>query len=184
MTRDLKPGTFEDFVRWLGEANSTSDHGAEDPTPEILAAARVAWEEFQGVRQTHQQSLMARLRSGTYHEELELMAAADADRGRWLPRLRTPNGFAISALYGANAPPEAAPMGLLVECPAELIEVCRGQPVHIAAGGQWVELGEIDVDGKAMGDLPAGFEFKPPFAFRVGKLAEEPSELRKPDQPE
>lgn len=184
MTHKSSPGSFADFLRWVGEPNHPPQSAAEEPTSEVLAAARQAWEEFQSLRRTHRDDLVARLRAGTYHEELELMAAADADRSRWLPRLRTPNGFAISALYAPNAPEVAAPIGLLVECPVELIEICRGQPVHIAAGGQWVEIGEIDVDGKAMGDLPAGFEFKPPFAFRVGKLAEEPTELRKPDPPE
>jgi len=43
--------------------------------------------------------------------------AADPERGRWLPRLRTPNGFAISALYPPSGLPGAAPVGLLVECP-------------------------------------------------------------------
>jgi hypothetical protein len=77
-------------------------------------------------------------------------------------------------------------VGVLVECPADLVEVFRSQKVHILAGGQWVEIGEIDVDGKAAGDLPRGVEFRPPFALRVGSNQEHPEELRdiEPDPPQ
>ncbi len=176
MTRSLKSGSFEDFVRWLGEAGHDNADLLQ-PDLQVLSAAREAWREYQSLQRAQREALAERVRAGTYFEELELMAAAHADRSRWLPRLRTPNGFAISALYAAPSVPGAAPVGLLVECPADLIEMFRGQRVHIAAGGRWVEVGEIDVDGKAMGDLPEGFEFTPPFAFRVGALAEQPAEL-------
>jgi hypothetical protein len=184
MTGSPKPASFEDFLRWLGEPERDTQVHQPEPTPEVLVAAKAAWQEFQSLQRAQREALAARIRAGTYVEELELLAAADVDRNRWLPRLRTPNGFAISALYAPNSPPGAAPVGLLVECPVELIDLCRGQQVHVAAGGQWIELGEIDVDGKAMGDLPAGFEFKPPFGFRVGKWAEQPTELPKPPEPE
>jgi hypothetical protein len=183
MPDSLKPESFEDFVRWLGEPKPHEPIAIE-PSAEVLAAARSAWQEFQRLGQEHRKLLGNRIRSGNYYEALELMAAADAVRSHWLPRLRTPNGFAISALYAPNAPRGAVPIGLLVECPVELIEVCRGQPVHVQAGGAWIELGEIDVDGKAMGDLPEGIEFRPPFGFRVGKLHEQPTEFEKPDESE
>ena len=177
-------GSFDDFLRWLTETGHESPAVSADPSAEMLEAARLARREFQALQSDYRQDLRGRLQSGGYFEEVELLAAADSNQGRWLPRLRTPNGFAISALYSPNSPPGAAPVGLLVECPVELIEVCRGQQVHVAAGGHWVELGEIDVDGKAMGDLPAGFEFKPPFGVRVGGWAEQPTELPKPPEPE
>jgi hypothetical protein len=184
MSSDLDPESFEGFLRWLGEPKCTAGVDWPDPSPEVLAAARMAWQEFQEVRRLHRAELEAQVRGGTYREELELLAAADADRGRWLPRLRTPNGFAISALYAGQRTPESAPVALLVECPAELVELFKGQQVHIAAGGRWVEIGEIDVDGKATGDLPEGIDFKPPFAFRIGKLEEHPEELPDPAQPQ
>ena len=180
MSSSPKPGTFDDFVRWLGEARRPA---APDPSADMRDAARAAWREFQAVRRAHRQELVARVHGGIYFEELELLAAADADRSRWLPRLRTPNGFAISALYAANSPPGASPVGLLVECPADLVEVFKGREVHVLAGGQWIALGEIDQDGKSTGDVPAGTEFKPPFGFRVGKLEEDPEELRDPNEP-
>jgi hypothetical protein len=182
MTSDFKPGSFEDFVHWLEIPQGTPERDAGEPPPNVLAAARAAWQAFQSLQQQQRESLVVRIRSGRYYEELEVMAAADADASRWLPRLRTPNGFAISALYAAAAPTGAPPIGLLVECPVELVEACQGQQVHIFAGGQWVEIGELDVDGKATCDLPPGFEFKPPFGFRVGIVEEHPTELGKPDE--
>lgn len=182
MSRKGEPGSFEDFLAWWGDTVSRARDGAFEPGPEVSEAAREARQEFRDLQDMHQEELRIRLRGGNYYEEVELLAAADADTRRWLPRLRTPNGFAISALYAPDSPAGSAPVGLLVECPVELIEVCRGQPVHVAAGGQWIELGEIDIDGKAIGDLPPGCELKPPFGFRVGKFEEEPTELGKPDE--
>ena len=182
MSSDLDSESFEGFLRWHGESKRAAGGDLPDPSPEVLAAARTAWQEFQRVQLSHCAELEAKIRDGTYHEELELMAAADADRSRWLPRLRTPNGFAISALYAGQSTPGSAPVALLVECPAELIDLFKGQQVHVAAGGQWVQIGEIDVDGKATGDLPEGIDFKPPFAFRVGKFEERPAELEDPDE--
>ena len=68
---------------------------------------------------------------------------------------------------------------MLVECPVELTEVFEGQKVHVLAGGRWIEIGEIDADGKATGDLPASLEFKPPFGLRVGELQEQPGDLER-----
>jgi len=183
MTRSPKSGSFEGFVRWLGEARHEGEADVPEPDPQVLSASREAWQQHQSLQRAQRQALSERVHAGTYVEELELMAAADADRGRWLPRLRTPNGFAISALYATPSALGAAPVGLLVECPADLIEIFKGQRVQISAGGRWVEIGEIDVDGKAMGDLPEGFEFTPPFSFRVGTLAPQPAELQRPDEP-
>jgi hypothetical protein len=185
MANDRGPGSFEDFVAWLGtsQRRPKSGDGAE-PSTALLAAAVAAHQEFQSLRQAHREQIATRVRTGGYREDLELMAAADTDQGRWLPRLRTPNGFAISALYATNSAAGAPPIGLLLECPAELIDVFRGQKAYVCAAGRWVEIGEIDMDGKAMGDLPPGVEFKPPFSFRVGDEPEEdPEELKGYDDP-
>jgi hypothetical protein len=175
--------SFEDFIRWFGELDREAEAGPVEASPEVLAAARAAYREFGDLRRAHRRELLVRVRSGTYYEEIELMAAADADRDRRLPRLRTPNGFAISTLYAGTGAAGAAPVGLLVECPENLVDICRGLMVSIRAGDSWIELGEIDVDGKATGDLPPETEFKPPFGFRVGHFEEQPEELRKPDEP-
>jgi hypothetical protein len=184
MSGDRDPESFEGFLRWLGKPKRAGGMEVPSPPQDVLAAARTAWQQFQQLEHSYRAELTARVRGGRYYEELELMAAADADRSRWLPRLRTPNGFAISALYAGNSAPGAAPVGLLVECPVELIDLFKGQLVHIAAGGRWVEIGEIDADGKTTGDLPEGIDFKPPFAFRVGKLEEHPEPLQDSDKPQ
>ncbi len=192
MARSDNPEGFEDFLHWLERSQSAvPPQGAaqvqgavqpqlSDPPAELTSAARGAWKEFQALHQDQRKALVARLQAGTYVEELELMAAADPER-RWLPRLRTPNGFAISALYPTGDTAGVTPVGLLVECPADLIEVFAGQKVHIYAGSRWVEIGEIDAEGKATGDLPQGFDFVPPFAFRVGGVEEDPKELGDPE---
>ena len=184
MPDEPKSVRFDQFVRWLGEAGLRSDGGGLEPSVAVMEGARTAHRAFQSVQRTHRNDIAARVRSGTYVEELEVLAAADSDHARWMPRLRTPNGFTISPLYASSATEGAPPIGLLVECPIELIEACRGQIVRVAAGGQWVELGQVDVDGKATGDLPAGFAFKPPFEFRVGELAEQSAELPRHGEPE
>jgi hypothetical protein len=182
MPNEPTEGGFDDFVRWATERHRESDEAPAELSAEVLAAARAAYQGVSDLKRAHHQELVARLRSGTYYEELELMAAADADRDRWLPRLRTPNGFSISTLYAADSAAGATPVGLLVECPEQLRDLCRGLKVSILAGDSWIEIGEIDVDGKATGDLPPGMEFKPPFGFRVGQIEEQPEDLRKPEQ--
>ncbi len=182
MPNDPKAGSFDDFVRWATQRHRETGEAPAEPSAELLAAAHAAYQGALDLKGAHRQELAARLRSGTYYEEVELMAAADANRDRWLPRLRTPNGFAISTLYAADSAAGAAPVGLLVECPEELRDLCRGLKVSILAAGTWIEIGEIDVDGKTIGDLPPGMEFKPPFGFRVGQIEEQPEELRKPEQ--
>lgn len=182
MPNDDEPGSFEDFLRWLAESRHAVQADRSDPPAELISASRTAWKEFRSLQRSQREALAARLRAGAYVEELDLMAAADPDRGRWLPRLRTPNGFAVSALYATGDTTGATPVGLLVECPADLIELFAGQKVHISAGGRWIEIGEIDADGKATGDLPEAFDFRPPFAFRVGAVEEHPRELSDPEE--
>jgi hypothetical protein len=183
MTDRREPGSFEDFVAWLGRRDRPGQPDHFQPSPEVMSAAREAWQSVRAVENARLKSILERIAADSYRENIELLAAADVDKSRWLPRLRTPNGFAISALYAAEAAPGADPVGLLVECPAALIDVCRGRLVHIAIGGRWIEIGEVDQDGKAVGDLPAGLHFKPPFAFRVGTVDEATEELREGDDP-
>jgi hypothetical protein len=178
MTRRLTPHAFEDFLRWLGNANGSRDPQTDTAPPAaVTTTAREAWAAIRDIERSRNESISGRIVAGSHQEEIALLAAADADRSRWLPRLRTPNGFSISALYPSGESTGAAPVGLLVECPSELIEVCRGRLVQIAIGGRWFEIGEIDRDGKAAGNLPAGLEFRPPFAIRVGAIDEQTEEL-------
>jgi hypothetical protein len=169
MSHSHKPGSFEDFLRWLAESKPTTEADLVPPSSDVLANANLAWRETQSLRSSQREALGRHFGQGSYQEDVEMMAAADLENvGHALPRLRTPNGFIISALYGTNRTAGTAPIGLLVECPVASIELFKGLHVQVLAGDRWVELGEIDADGKATGDLPEGMDFKPPFALRVG----------------
>jgi hypothetical protein len=184
MTTRPTPGSFEDFLRWLHAGGDRPPASALQVPAEVRSAAEAAWRAMRDSEHERLAAIAQRLATSAYEEDIDVLAAADADRGRWLPRLRTPNGFAISALYPTEPAAEAAaPVGLLVECPADLVELCRGRLVHISVGDRWIEIGEIDRDGKVVGDLPPGLEFKPPFAFRVGVIAETADPLESPDPP-
>ena len=49
MSSSPKPGTFDDFVRWLGKARRPAAPDAPEPSAEMRDAARAAWREFQAV---------------------------------------------------------------------------------------------------------------------------------------
>jgi hypothetical protein len=184
MSDSSKPRSFSDFLRWLAE--SKPDKGADLPPPslDVLAAARLAWRETQSLRSEQPEAFTPHFGQGFYREDLELMAAADLDlEGHPLPRLRTPNGFVISALYGTHSTARIAPIALLVECPVDSIAQFKGLRVQVLAGNLWVEIGEIDADGKATGDLPEGMDFKPPFALRVGTQDLHPAQSTGPKDP-
>lgn len=170
MGDSFKRATFDDFVRWLARWQERAV--AADPAVSLSDAARDAWGEFRALEGRRHSQLLRRLRSGSYYEEVELLAAAELDPRRRLPRLRTPNGFVVSALYTGDGAATDAPVGVLVDCPENLVEACRGLKVWILCAGQWVELGEIDLDGTAIGDLPKCVDFKPPLGLRVGELEE------------
>jgi hypothetical protein len=184
MSHSPNPGSFKDFLRWLAESEPTAGADSTPPSPELLAAANLAWRETQSLRAAQPQAPGARVGQRYYQEDLELMAAADlAHGGHPVPRLRTPNGFVISALYKGNSIAGSAPIALLVECPVDSIELFKGLRVQVLAGDRWVEIGAIDADGKATGDLPEGMDFKPPFALRLGAQDLHPAESTGPEDP-
>jgi hypothetical protein len=182
MSNSPEPGSFEDFLRWLAESRPSAGAESAPPSSTVLAAANLAWRETQSLRSEQREELGPPVGQRTYYEDLELMAAADLDNdGHPLPRLRTPNGFVISTLYGTHRGAGAAPIALLVECPVASIELFKGLRVQVLAGDRWVDIGEIDADGKAIGDLPDGMDFKPPFALRVGTQDFHPAESKGPE---
>jgi hypothetical protein len=184
MSDSPKPGSFKDFLRWLAESSTSTGADLTRPSSDVLAAANLAWRETQSLRSAQREALAPHFGQGAYREDLELMAAADFENGGHpLPRLRTPNGFVISALYGANRMAGTAPIALLVECPVASIELFKGLRVQVLAGDRWVDIGEIDADGKATGDLPDGMDFKPPFALRVGMQDLYAAESKGPEDP-
>jgi hypothetical protein len=183
MAVDPKPVSFEAFVHWLAGADNAKQLDSAKPSEEIVAAAREARREFQAVIGTQKQAILEKVRSGRFFEDFQVMAAADSRPDRRMPRLRTPNGFAITPLYANTYSAGAAPAGVLVECPADLLDVFQGQRAHVLVAGQWVDIGEIDLAGRAAADLPFGLEFKPPFGFRVGNLEEDPQKIEDSEGP-
>ena len=61
MTRSLKPGSFEDFVHWLGRTKHESETDRPVPDPQVLAAARQAWQEHQSLQRAQQPKLSERV---------------------------------------------------------------------------------------------------------------------------
>jgi hypothetical protein len=183
MSDSPKPGSFRDFLRWLAESSPSAGADLAAPSADLIAAANRAWRETQSLRSAQPETPGPPVAHGFYHEDLELMAAAELDKGQPLPRLRTPNGFVISALYGTQRMAGTAPIALLVECPVASIELFKGLRVQVLSGDRWVDVGEIDADGKATGDLPEGMDFKPPFALRVGAQDLHPAESKGPEDP-
>lgn len=69
MTRSLKPGSFEDFVQWLGRTKHNTEPDRPVPDPEVLSAAREAWQEHQSLRRAQHEALSERSQAGTYVAE-------------------------------------------------------------------------------------------------------------------
>ena len=66
MTRSLKPGSFEDFVHWLGRTKHESETDRPVPDPQVLSAAREAWQEHQSLQRVQREALTERTRTGRY----------------------------------------------------------------------------------------------------------------------
>jgi ferric-dicitrate binding protein FerR (iron transport regulator) len=69
MTRSLKPGSFEDFVQWLERTKHDSEPDRPVPDPQVLSAAREAWQEHQSLQRAQREALAERRRAGTYVAE-------------------------------------------------------------------------------------------------------------------
>ncbi len=69
MTRSRKPGSFEDFVQWLGRTKHDSEADRPVPDSQVLSAAREAWQEHQSLQRAQHEALSERVRAGTYVAE-------------------------------------------------------------------------------------------------------------------
>ena len=70
MTRSRKPGSFEDFVQWLGRTQHDSEADRPVPDSRVLSAAREAWQEHQSLQRAQHEALSERVRAGTYVAEV------------------------------------------------------------------------------------------------------------------
>jgi ferric-dicitrate binding protein FerR (iron transport regulator) len=66
MTHGSKPGSFEDFLRWLGTTKDDSEPDPPAPDSQVLSAAREAWQEHQSLQHAQREALSERVPAGTY----------------------------------------------------------------------------------------------------------------------
>jgi hypothetical protein len=153
------PPSFEQFTRWV-TTNLNGDCLAKSPAPTLLDAARAARDE------------VCRIASAPTFEVLQLLAASD-EYDAALPELKTTRGFRISLVYDESSRTSTASIVVLVQCPPQLIRHAYGRTVYLWNGNQRFELGQFDLDGKALGTLPAGIEItRSDFAQGQVKLEE------------
>jgi len=157
MPNERPPADITAFARWLANRESTLPAAPETTAP-VLTAARRARDEFtraiQSARPLEPRSVAG---EGTM-EVLELLAAASADPSARPPEMLTPRGFRVTLAFDEGTASDRASICVLVRCPPEMIEKVAGKSVYLWSGTSRFELGQFDVDGKAIGTLPAGIE--------------------------
>jgi len=156
MSREQPPPSFEEFARWVA-TSFTARSATGDPPQVLLAAARGARDEMLRGRESggHHRGLGDERRNV---EVLHLLAAA-SDEGEAAPsELTTTRGFRVSLVYEEDSPSKTSTICVLVQCPANLLERVQGHMAYLWNGSERFELGQFDVDGKAIGTLPAGIE--------------------------
>jgi hypothetical protein len=107
---------------------------------------------------------------------LQLLAAADKSDSPRPADLTTARGFRVTLAFEEGGGGDLSSICVLVQCPPELIESVQGETAYLWNGAQRFELGQFDVEGKAIGTLPAGIEISPSdFAMGNVKLEEPPA---------
>ncbi len=147
MTKTESPASFEAFTRWIASSANTR---AVSPVPpeKLVAAARAARDEMLRALGTDDPRL----------EVLHLLAAATLDDGSRLPELTTAKGFRVTLAYDDGGAAQGPSICVLVQCPSDAIDRVQGQTAYLWNGTERFELGQFDIDGKAIGTLPAGIE--------------------------
>jgi len=69
MTRSPEPGSFEDFVQWLERTKHDGEPDRPVPDPQVLSAAREAWQEHRSLQRAQPAALAERRRAETYAAE-------------------------------------------------------------------------------------------------------------------
>jgi hypothetical protein len=174
MSHEPKLPDFNQFSRWLASRISRPAFTAEH-FGELQSAARSARDEFieaqlQGAPQAEG------AKGACSFEVLQLLAAADGDAAL-PPEITTPRGFRITVAYEEEGDAESSSIGVLVNCPPELIGEVDGKTVYLWSGSERFELGQFDAEGKAIGVLPAHIEISAA-DFAQGKVKLEAPALR------
>jgi hypothetical protein len=156
MSPNSAPPDFKEFARWV-KARVDAAPVNFRATEELLAAARAARDDALGAHHSDLSSSPA----GRHNVEvLQLLAAASSDDNARPPELMTAKGFRVTLAYDDASSASASSICVLVQCPVELIAQMQGQTAYLWSGTERFELGQFDVDGKAIGTLPAGIEIK------------------------
>ena len=150
--------TFESFLRFLASRYGTMPKGGVAPD-RVLAAAREAHQALSGDASPERSAGggNAADRTGIEIEILELLAASS--QGITRPSdLVTARGFRVRLDYRDGTDAEPSSICVLVQCPEQMVDAVQGQLAYLWNGAERFELGEFDVEGKAIGTLPAGIE--------------------------
>jgi hypothetical protein len=158
MVDSTNPPTFRSFLAWLADRETTQAHPAAIAAPERVrtAALDARNETLQALTEAGQGAGHTRLGR---QEPLQLLAAASpGGDDQPPPELTTPRGFRVTLAYDEGGSASGSSLCVLVRCPPELIDKLQGQTAWLWNGSERFELGQFDVEGKAIGTLPAGIE--------------------------
>jgi hypothetical protein len=149
MPVERPPPNFSDFARWVAASQDAVPAEREAPE-ETLTAARQARDQWVLPTRPYAEPTEA--------EVLQLLAAASTDANSRPPEVMTPRGFRVTLAYEEESSARRSSICVLVRCPPEIIDQVQGKTVYLWSGSTRFELGQFDVDGKAIGTLPAGIE--------------------------
>jgi hypothetical protein len=174
MLKDSNVPSFEEFARWLA-LRSPPPTQDEARYEKLRAAARDARDEFLTAQRGIAPNPDASEHYGHF-EVLQLLAAADKSESTRPADLTTARGFRVTLAFEEGGGGDVSSICVLVQCPPELIGTVQGETAYLWNGAQRFELGQFDVEGKAIGTLPAGIEISPSdFAMGNVKLEEPPA---------
>lgn len=155
MSHEPKLPNFNQFSRWLASRISRAELKA-GRYEELQSAALAARDEFIEARREAALQSEGPQAEGSF-EVLQLLAAADRDAAL-PPEITTPRGFRITLAYEEGSGTDSSSIGVLVNCPPQLIGEVEGKTAYLWSGSERFELGQFDAEGKAIGTLPAGIE--------------------------
>jgi hypothetical protein len=154
MSTDSAPPNFKEFTRWV-RAKVDIQPGSSRGYEKLLAEARTARDH---ALRTLPYDLPSSSIERDYVEVLHLLAASSGDDNSRPPELTTAKGFRVTLAYDEESSRSESSICVLVQSPVELIGRVQGQTAYLWNGAERFQLGQFDVDGKAIGTLPAGLE--------------------------
>lgn len=176
MSKSFTPPNFEEFSRWL--AHRDAPFGTTQSSiryQRLLTAARAARDETLRARAETLalQSEVTAAPAGRL-ERIEALAASDPSDPNMPMELLTARGFRVMLSYEEDPLPGTATLCVLVQAPQRLIGRVTGARVYLWDGRERHEIGELDVDGKAIGVLPVGLHITSAALLDGRVLLEEP----------